>query len=260
MVVSGSGISQKVELENQINTLKKLGFSNDEALVYHEILSLKECTVGEISRSMNFSRAKIYGILDNLLSEEIIIQSGKHPKSYYPIDPREIAEKRLKEVEAATAEAQSNLYQLYQSKKVDYLETLTVKDMEILSQVVSMCERATSSIDVIASLLPSELPSNVCRAFSDASGRGIKVRLLFPKKGTSLDLSRLEGFFEIKLTSAMPPAGVILVDDKEFCVGGLDVPDSSNTLLGMWMNQPELGRLVRLIFDNIYDSSEAYVS
>ena len=67
MVVSGSGISQKVELENQINTLKKLGFSNDEALVYHEILSLKECTVGEISRSMNFSRAKIYGILDNLL-------------------------------------------------------------------------------------------------------------------------------------------------------------------------------------------------
>ena len=260
MVVSGSGISQKMELENQINTLKKLGFSNDEALVYHEILSLKECTVGEISRSMNFSRAKIYGILDNLLSEEIIIQSGKHPKSYYPIDPREIAEKRLKEVEAATAEAQSNLYQLYQSKKVDYLETLTVKDMEILSQVVSMCERATSSFDVIASLLPSELPSNVCRAFSDASGRGIKVRLLFPKKGTSLDLSRLEGFFEIKLTSAMPPAGVILVDDKEFCVGGLDVPDSSNTLLGMWMNQPELGRLVRLIFDNIYDSSEAYVS
>ena len=258
--MSALRISQKVELENQINTLKKLGFSNAEALVYHEILSLKECTVGEISKSMNFSRAKIYGILDNLLSEGIIIQSGKHPKSYYPIDPREIAEKRLKEVEVATAEAQSNLYQLYQSKKVDYLETLTVKDMEILSQVVSMCERATSSIDVIASLLPSELPSNVCRAFSDASRRGIKVRLLFPKKGTSLDLSRLEGFFEIRLTSAMPPAGVILVDDKEFCVGGLDVPDSSNTLLGMWMNQPELGRLVRLIFDNIYEASDIYES
>ena len=73
-----------------------------------------------------------------------------------------------KEIEEATAEAQSNLYQLYQSKKVDYLETLTVKDMEILSQVVSMCERATNTIDVIASLLPSELPSNVCKAFSDA--------------------------------------------------------------------------------------------
>ncbi len=258
--MSRPGISQKVELENQINILKKLGFSNDEALVYHEILSLKECTVGEISRSMNFSRAKIYGLIDNLLSEGIIVEGSKHPKSYYPVDPRDIAEKKLKEVEVATKEAQSNLYQLYQSKKVDYLETLTVKDMEILSQVVSMCERAETSIDVIASLLPSELPRNVCRAFSDASGRGIKVRLLFPKKGTSLDLSRLEGFFEIRLTSAMPPAGVILVDDKEFCVGGLDVPDSSNTLLGMWMNQPDLGRLVRLIFDNIYDASDVYES
>ena len=251
---------KKSEADNHIQTLEKLGFSNDEALVYHIILSSKECTVGEMSRSINFSRAKIYGIIDNLLSEGIIIESGNHPKSYYPIDPREIAQKRLKEVEEATAEAQSNLYQLYQSKKIDYLETLTVKDMEILSQVVSMCERATSSIDVIASLLPSELPSNVCRAFSDASRRGIKVRLLFPKKGTTLDLSRLEGFFEIRLTSAMPPAGVILVDDKEFCVGGLDVPDSTNTLLGMWMNQPELGRLVRLIFDNIYDTSDIYES
>ena len=251
---------QKGEFEEQINTLKKLGFTNDEALIYHVILVSKECTVGEISRSINFSRSKIYGVIDNLLSEGIVVEGSTHPKSYYPIDPREIAEKRLKEIEGAAQEAQSDLYKLYQSKKVDYLETITVKDMEILSQVVSMCERATSSIDVIASLLPSELPSNVCRAFSDASGRGIKVRLLFPKKGTSLDLSRLEGLFEIKLTSAMPPAGVILVDDKEFCVGGLDVPDSSNTLLGMWMNQPELGRLVRLIFDNIYEASDIYES
>ena len=108
---------QKNEIENHIETLKKLGFSNDEALVYHIILSSKECTVGEMSRSINFSRAKIYGIIDNLLSEGIIVESGNHPKSYYPIDPREIAQKRLKEVEEATAEAQSNLYQLYQSKK-----------------------------------------------------------------------------------------------------------------------------------------------
>ena len=108
-----------------------------------------------------------------MLSEGIIVESGKHPKSYYPIDPREIAEKRLKEVEEATADAQSDLYQLYQSKKVDYLETLTVKDMEILSQVVSMCERATSSIDVIAYFVyaskenPNEAWSHLDEALCD---------------------------------------------------------------------------------------------
>ena len=108
---------KKSEADNHIQTLEKLGFSNDEALVYHIILSSKECTVGEMSRSINFSRAKIYGIIDNLLSEGIIIESGNHPKSYYPIDPREIAQKRLKEVEEATAEAQSNLYQYISQRR-----------------------------------------------------------------------------------------------------------------------------------------------
>ena len=54
---------------------------------------------------------------------------------------------------------------LFKSKPVDYLETLTVKDMDIFSQVVDMCERANETIDVIAAILPSEMPRNVCRAF-----------------------------------------------------------------------------------------------
>ena len=140
--MSGMPQYQKNKFENHIKTLNKLGFSKDEALIYHVILSSKESTVGEISRSINFSRAKIYGLIDNLLSEGVIVEGSSHPKSYYPVDPREIAEKRLKEVEDATAEAQADLYKLYQSKKVDYLETLKVKDMEIFSQVVSMCERS----------------------------------------------------------------------------------------------------------------------
>ena len=83
---------------------------------------------------------------------------------------------------------------------------------------------------------------------------------LFPDKETNLDLSRLEGYFEVKLAKSIPAAGIILIDNSEFCVGGLDVPESENTLLGMWMNQPELARLARLIFDNLYDSAETYKS
>ena len=246
--------------EKQIDVLRKLGFTDDEARIYHVLLVSKESTVGEISRSINFSRSKIYGVIDNLLAEGIVVEGNQHPKTYYPVDPSEIAGRRLKEMESASEIVESDLRPLYQSKPVDYLETLTVKDMEIFSQVIAMCERADMSIDVIASILPSEMPRNVCRAFSDASGRGVNVRMLFPRKDTSLDLSRLEGFFEIRLSPSMPAAGIILVDEKEFCVGGLDVPDSKNMLLGMWMNQPELARLAKLIFDNIYESSEIYKS
>ena len=84
--------------------------------------------------------------------------------------------------------------------------------------------------------------------------------MLFPDKETNLDLSRLEGYFEVKLAKSIPAAGIILIDNSEFCVGGLDVPESEITLLGMWMNQPELARLARLIFDNLYNSAETYKS
>ena len=250
----------KLKSEKEIKILTQLGLSKDEAQVYHVLLVSKESTVGKISRSINFSRAKIYGIIDNLLSEGIVVEGNKHPKTYFPVDPKNISERKLKSIQKASKLVDEQLAPLFKSKPVDYLETLTVKDMEIFSQVVDMCERASETIDVIAAILPSEMPRNVCKAFSDASGRGIKVRMLFPDKETNLDLSRLEGYFEVKLAKSIPAAGIIRIDNSEFCVGGLDAPESENTLLGMWMNQPELARLARLIFDNLYDSAETYRS
>jgi len=180
--------TEKLASEKQIRILKQLGLSEDEAKIYHVLLVSKESTVGKISRSINFSRAKIYGIIDNLLSEGIVLEGNKHPKTYTPVDPSQISERKLREVEEASKSVQSELTPLYQSRPIDYLETVTVKDMEIFSQVISMCERADSSIDLIASILPSEMPRNVCRAFSDASSRGVTVRMLFPKKDNNLDL------------------------------------------------------------------------
>ena len=258
--MQGLSQSDKIKSEKEIKILTQLGLSKDEAHVYHVLLVSKESTVGKISRSINFSRAKIYGVVDNLLAEGIVVEGNKHPKTYFPVDPKHISERKLKSIQKASKLVDEQLAPLFKSKPVDYLETLTVKDMEIFSQVVDMCERASETIDVIAAILPSEMPRNVCRAFSDASGRGIKVRMLFPDKETNLDLSRLEGYFEVKLAKSIPAAGIILIDNNEFCVGGLDVPESENTLLGMWMNQPELARLARLIFDNLYDSAETYKS
>ena len=185
--MQGLSQSDKLKSEKEIKILTQLGLSKDEAHVYHVLLVSKESTVGKISRSINFSRAKIYGIIDNLLAEGIVVEGNKHPKTYFPVDPKDISERKLKSIQKASKLVDEQLAPLFKSKPVDYLETLTVKDMEIFSQVVDMCERASETIDVIAAILPSEMPRNVCRAFSDASGRGIKVRMLFPDKETNLD-------------------------------------------------------------------------
>ena len=70
---------QAAESEKQINILKKLGFTEDEARIYHVLLVSKESTVGQLSRSINFSRAKIYGVIDNLLAEGAVVEGNKHP-------------------------------------------------------------------------------------------------------------------------------------------------------------------------------------
>ena len=76
------GLSQvKLKSEKEIKILTQLGLSKDEAQVYHVLLVSKESTVGKISRSINFSRAKIYGIVDNLLSEGIVVE-GKNTQKH----------------------------------------------------------------------------------------------------------------------------------------------------------------------------------
>ena len=64
--MQGVSQSDKLKSEKEIKILTQLGLTKDEAQVYHVLLVSKESTVGKISRSINFSRAKIYGIIDNL--------------------------------------------------------------------------------------------------------------------------------------------------------------------------------------------------
>ena len=78
----------------------------------------------------------------------------------------QISERKLREVEEASKSVLSELSPLYQSRPIDYLETVTVKDMEIFSQVILMCERSDTSLDLFACIFSSEMPRIFFRAFS----------------------------------------------------------------------------------------------
>ena len=55
-----------------------------------------EASVGDISRGCAFSRARIYGILDNLVARAAAHQVSVHPRTYAPENPRRLAEMRLR--------------------------------------------------------------------------------------------------------------------------------------------------------------------
>jgi len=235
--------------------LHTLGFSEGEAEVYRLLLRAGEASVGDISRGCAFSRARIYGILDNLVARGAAHQVSVHPRTYAPENPRRLAEMRLREVEAACAAAEETLIPLYETQERSYTESVTVRDMGVFQQVEEMCLRATESIDGIAAFLPSAIPDSLCRAFASASHAGVRVRLLFPLGEAPLDLARLPGKYEIR-RAATPAAGMFIIDQAELLIGGLEKPESTAHLLGLWLHHEELARLSGQIFETLFEAGE----
>ncbi len=235
--------------------LHTLGLSEGEAEVYRLLLRAGEASVGDISRGCAFSRARIYGILDNLVARGAAHQVSVHPRTYAPENPRRLAEMRLHEVEAACAAAEETLIPLYETQERSYTESVTVRDMGVFQQVEEMCLRATESLDGIAAFLPSAIPDSLCRAFASASHAGVRVRLLFPLGEAPLDLARLPGKYEIR-RAATPAAGMFIIDQAELLIGGLEKPESTAHLLGLWLHHEELARLSGQIFETLFEAGE----
>jgi hypothetical protein len=118
-----------------------------------------------------------------------------------------------------------------------------------------MCLRATESIDGIAAFLPSAIPDSLCRAFASASHAGVHIRLLFPLGEAPLDLARLPGKYEIR-RAATPAAGMFIIDQAELLIGGLEKPESTAHLLGLWLHHKELARLSGQIFETLFEAGE----
>ena len=234
--------------------LHTLGLSGGETEVYQLLLREGEATIGDISRNCSFSRARIYGILDNLAARGAAHQVSAHPRTYAPENPRRLAELRLREVEAACAAAEETLIPLYETQERVYTESVTIRDMGVFQQIEEMCLRATESIDGIAAFLPSAIPDSLCRALASAS-RGVRVRLLFPLGDAPLNLTRLPGKYEIR-RAATPAAGMFIIDQAELLIGGLEKPESATHLLGLWLHHEELARLSGQIFETLFEAGE----
>ena len=235
--------------------LHTLGLSEGEAEVYRLLLREGEATIGDISRNCSFSRARIYGILDNLAARGAAHQVSAHPRTYAPENPRRLAELRLREVEAACAAAEETLIPLYETQERVYTEAVTIRDMGGFQQIEEMRLRATESIDGIAAFLPSAIPDSLCRALASASRAGVRVRLLFPLGDGPLNLTRLPGKYEIR-RAATPAAGMFIIDQAELLIGGLEKPESATHLLGLWLHHEELARLSGQIFETLFEAGE----
>ena len=81
----------KMEENKLLEVLESIGLTNNEAVVYLELIRAGKSSAGEISRRIMIHRTNIYDILNKLLKKGIVDQTTIDEKQiFYPVNPEDL--------------------------------------------------------------------------------------------------------------------------------------------------------------------------
>ena len=236
-----------------LESLEKMGLELKEAKTYRTLVSLGSGTVGKISSLTGYSRTKVYAIFDKLLSKGWIKRISDKPKTYAPIDPRQIIAERKDSITLAYETILTDLSPIYNGSRTHVSEIITYRGYEVLKKVEEMLANAKREINVITAFLPIEIVEKEVPLFLELKTRGIKVRCLVSKRfEDNAILKDLGKGFKIKFGS-VPEAGMIIIDKDEVLFGAVEAKAHSlSNILGLWTTNKEMIKFCKLIFNQLY--------
>jgi HTH-type transcriptional regulator, sugar sensing transcriptional regulator len=99
-----------------IASLKSLGMTKYEALVYIALLRVMSATASEIHESSGVPRASVYPVIDQLLDKELVSVSQSAPKRFAAIPPQEAIGKLTTRIEQDAKLALESLRTIHQQR------------------------------------------------------------------------------------------------------------------------------------------------
>ena len=126
-------------------TLKSLGFTKYEALVYVALLGMEAATATEIHGLSGVPRASVYPVLDRLVGKNLVAVSHATPRRYSAIPPEEGIENLLSRIEGDARRAKEILSEIYR-KRV----TVERGDQELIWSIHGEDKITTRLLDLIA--------------------------------------------------------------------------------------------------------------
>jgi len=104
------------ELSNIAESLKSLGLTKYEALVYIALLKVAGATATEIHEISGVPRASVYPVLDRLIQKNLVSVSNTSPKRFDAMPPEEGINNLLTSIEANAEEAKSVLTDIFRQR------------------------------------------------------------------------------------------------------------------------------------------------
>jgi HTH-type transcriptional regulator, sugar sensing transcriptional regulator len=104
------------ELSNIAESLKSLGLTKYEALVYIALLKVAGGTATEIHEISGVPRASVYPVLDRLTQKNLVSVSNSSPKRFDAMPPEEGISNLLTSIEADAEEAKTVLSEIFSQR------------------------------------------------------------------------------------------------------------------------------------------------
>jgi len=104
----------EVGMEELLSALSKLGLTGFEARAYLSLLGRGKSTGYELSKASGIPSSKIYGVLQHLVSKNLVLPLESHPVRYLPRPPEEWIETYVQTFTETFSFLKKNLADLYQ--------------------------------------------------------------------------------------------------------------------------------------------------
>ncbi len=253
------------------NKLKDFGLNSYEAKIWTALLSRGIATAGELSEISNVPRSRSYDVLESLEKKGFIIMKMDKPIKYLAVPPEEVIE-RVKKRTMEDAEKQMQVIDtLRESEVLEELKRIHSQGVDVLepmelsaylksryhyyNQIDSMIKNATESVLIVTTEDGLVRKANdLKRAFSKASKRGVKIRILAPVTSKNKEAAEsLKRFATVRHFDNIKTR-LCLVDSKEAVFALMKEADEAYDA-AVWVKSPFFTAALASLYGNIWKES-----
>jgi sugar-specific transcriptional regulator TrmB len=257
-----------------VETLAKLGLTHLQAKVYTALLSLKTANARNVQRQSNIARQDIYRILTELEEKDLVEKIIAKPAKFRPIPANEAISTLLQKRKEENHQLRKKATQLFRNFKSESIKTQTLDENSQFILLSKSETNPTAHIDKLGEAVSNAQTSVMCQTtfqlfmkvkFMDeqiwkkAVKRGVKFRYIIERRPENEKLEpaldpvlKNTEHFEIRWTPTIPPACVLLVDEREaFCRMGLNVESPV-----LWSTASHFVAMIKDYFETKWKSLE----
>jgi sugar-specific transcriptional regulator TrmB len=253
--------------EECVQVLVDLGLTHLQAKVYVALLSLKNATARSVQTFSSVARQDVYPVLSELEEKGLVEKVVAKPARFRSIPIKDAISVLTQKRDEQTHQLRNKAIRQFRNFEIDCVVTPLLKGAFQFVLLSKSETNPTAHVDRLGKAVANAQKNVMCSTtlplfmnikFNDehvwkkAVERGVKFKYIIGRRSNEKSELNLDPVlenadnFEVRWTSTVLPACVLLVDDKEaFCRIGSDVECPV-----LWSAAPSFVALIKDYFEN----------